>query len=556
MKVDWRNRFGRPWISTVRDQGGSQNCWAFAMTGLYEAMVRIEHSLWCRRSEGETARGTGKQAWDLGNLGEAGTFVERYGLADPDCFPWSEAAALYTAKPHGAGLVATPLSPTPDRAGRTLRVRAGALTSLSTAEQKKEWLDLVGPFAVMITPPNDFGALRDGVYVPTTASPGPAHALLVVGFDDDQQCWIVKNSWGTGWGVGGFGKVGYKANIVEPAGGMGVRGTNPDPWTRRRLRTGVLVQGGNGALRNNFELFVRRGRSIEHWYRDDGDVKLPWHRVGVVRSVDVWRDTFRADALDSPAAVQSTFNRNYELVYRSAFGSLRHVYLDQSSGWWNDATLFGPADPVGVPGFVQSNRGAPGDFEVVVVTADGSAEHWTKHNSAPWTRPPGTWYRQARFGRDIAHGGPALVQSRLGVTGVPENGQGELHYVAATGAGRLDHFARTAAGWQLLGSFGQQVTSAPCLIEGTYGAGDEVRVGNFELCVGVAGGRIEHWWRHNAGGGAWVRSAVFGTGVARVLALLQGTYGTNLELIAERTDGGYQHYWRDATGWHPGVVVA
>jgi hypothetical protein len=191
----------------------------------------------------------------------------------------------------------------------------------------------------------------------------------------------------------------------------------------------------------------------------------------------------------------------------------------------------------------------------VVVTTDGTAEHWTKHNGAPWTRPPGEWYRQATFGRDLASGGPALVQSRLGVTGVPENGQGELHYVAVTRRGQLDHHGRTAAGWQHLGTFGQNVTSAPCLIEGTYGAGNEVNVGNFELCVGVGGGRIEHWWRPNASGGAWVRSAVFGTGVARVVALLQSTFGTNLEVIAERTDGSYQHYWRDGGGWRAGVVI-
>lgn len=99
--VDWRNRWGRNWITSVRNQGGSQNCWAFGTTALYEAMIRIEHSLWTRRSEADLARGAGKQAWDLGNFGEATIFVERYGLADPDCFPWSEWATLYTAKEGG-----------------------------------------------------------------------------------------------------------------------------------------------------------------------------------------------------------------------------------------------------------------------------------------------------------------------------------------------------------------------------------------------------------------------------------------------------------------------
>jgi len=142
MNVDWRNRFGRNWITSVRDQGPSQNCWAFATTALYEAMIRIEHLLWTRRSEGDLARGTGKQSWDLGNIGEGTIFVERYGLADPDCFPWSVPASLYTAMPHGANLVATPLSTTSDRSGRTMRIAPGAITSLTDVSKRSSGLTL------------------------------------------------------------------------------------------------------------------------------------------------------------------------------------------------------------------------------------------------------------------------------------------------------------------------------------------------------------------------------------------------------------------------------
>ena len=70
------------------------------------------------------------------------------------------------------------------------------------------------------------------------------HALLVVGYDDPGGYWIVKNSWGPGWGVGGFGRVGYAANLLEPAGFLGTRGTNPDPWTKRRQRNGNLIESG------------------------------------------------------------------------------------------------------------------------------------------------------------------------------------------------------------------------------------------------------------------------------------------------------------------------
>jgi hypothetical protein len=118
MNVDWRNRWGRNWITSVRNQGGSQNCWAFGMTALYEAMIRIEHNLWAWRSEGDLARGTGKQAWDLGNFGEAAIFVDRYGLADPNCFPWG--------RQPGRTLVAAQCQPERMVPQRRLRFRGTA----------------------------------------------------------------------------------------------------------------------------------------------------------------------------------------------------------------------------------------------------------------------------------------------------------------------------------------------------------------------------------------------------------------------------------------------
>ena len=120
--------------------------------------------------------GVGKQSWDFGNLGEAITFVEENGLADPDCFPFGVAAALYTAQESNQSV--TFLSPTPDRQGRTVRLAAGSSVSLTDPALKKQHLDQVGPMATMITPPVDFGSLGSGVYVPTTTVLGPPTRCL------------------------------------------------------------------------------------------------------------------------------------------------------------------------------------------------------------------------------------------------------------------------------------------------------------------------------------------------------------------------------------------
>jgi C1A family cysteine protease len=35
------------------------------------------------------------------------------------------------------------------------------------------------------------------------------HAVLAVGYDDAQQCFIFRNSWGEGWGMKGYGTMPY-----------------------------------------------------------------------------------------------------------------------------------------------------------------------------------------------------------------------------------------------------------------------------------------------------------------------------------------------------------
>jgi len=34
--------------------------------------------------------------------------------------------------------------------------------------------------------------------------PNPNHSVLIIGWDDSKQAWLIKNSWGTGWGENGF----------------------------------------------------------------------------------------------------------------------------------------------------------------------------------------------------------------------------------------------------------------------------------------------------------------------------------------------------------------
>ena len=54
------------------------------------------------------------------------------------------------------------------------------------------------------------------------------HAVLCVGYDDANQWWLVRNSWGTGWGMAGYFTLPY-AYLTQPS-------LAADFWTVRRVK--------------------------------------------------------------------------------------------------------------------------------------------------------------------------------------------------------------------------------------------------------------------------------------------------------------------------------
>jgi len=517
--VDWRNRWGQNWITSTRDQNPCNACWAFAGTALVEAMVRIEHAMWTRLSEGDVHRGVGKTCPDLGNIGEVSNYFANNGLCDPGCWPWR------TDTP--------PFAPTPDRNGRSVRGPAFDVVSVSNS---KNWLDTVGPLITFINVYNDFSAVGSAVYRrstdPSNALRG-GHFMLVIGYSDSLGAWLCKNSWGAGWGMNGIGWIAYGNSDIDTYARYGLRNTNPDPWTKRRLHNGNLYESGNGALHRNLEVSGSNGARVQQRWREGGP-PWTWSVVG----------SFANDAAVCPTLIGTTFNRNMEVVYTTNSGRLHHWATGGGGGGaWNDGGIFGPSGCNGVPGFVQGDYNAPGNFEVVVSVGNQLQHVW---------RDGGGWHNGALFGSQIARSGATLVQ---GTYGTPH---GNLECVAVRTDGSMQHFWRNEANfsWSAGAIFGNGVSSPPVMIQGQYGMQNELGPhGNFELCV-AKGGHVEHWWRWNANGDKqWRHSADFGHDIMAVAGLCEGSWGMNLEMIALRTDRMLQHYWRDGNGWHEGPVI-
>ena len=609
--VDWRDRWGGRWLCTIQDQNPCNNCWAFATAALVETMVRIEHGVWAKRSEGDLRDGWGGptgENWIVRDnaapcshgAGVTGAldWVTAHGIADPDCYAWASMDKTY--------------APTTDRSGRTVRV--GKYQDVGSVEDTKKWLDAVGPVIAGFDVYSDFFAYGGPeVYHKTAnATPSGLHFPLIVGFDDSQQCWIVRNSWGTGWGMGGYGLIGYGECKIDSYAKLGLVHTNPDPWTKRRLHAGNFFESGNGADHRNFEMIRGDAPHIRHLWRE-GSAPFAWHEATVLENPN---DTGAgAGCVGQPATTSTTYNRNFEIAYWELSGRLRHWWMDQTVNDWHDNGVFGPTDTEGFPALIQSNYGAPGNLEVVVRRHGGLLQHWWREGA-----PHFAWHDGGTITDGVKMSGPSLVQANIGT-------QGNFYVVCVTQRGTMQLWWRdndNGLVWKRGEVFGRNIGETPvCMIQGEFGAADELTPGNFELCVAV-NGRVQHWWRDNSALRAeapradyadprfsdvvtevvkssrilsardfatradvallvsdeanykvvkharagldnaalsakqadrWHLGDTFGHDVKHVCGLVEGSFGFNLEVVVQTTDGGYHHYFRDGEGWHEAEII-
>jgi hypothetical protein len=538
--LDWRKRFGWSWITTVQDQMCADS-WCFATSALVESMVRIEHCVWSKRSERDIRRGTGRGCQTAGNVCEGMQWVADRGLCDEACAP-------YTNDDVSADACA-------DRDGRCVKISWENYVNLPSPaadsgnlnyQLQKTWLDLNGPLIAWLVADN-LGGYGEGVFDAPSIELSDeirGHFVLIVGYDDtlSPPAWICKNSWNVDFGMEGYFYLAYGAANSDRFGQFGLYGTNPDPWAKRRMHGGAMIESGEGVNHDALELVSVTGK-----FAGEPSGQLRHYQRRGDRSVWSTAGTFGSDASNFPALIESTFNRNLESVYVANVGRLHHWSFDRRLGEWCDQGAFGPSNAVGRPAFIQSDLGCPGNFEVVVPTSEGILQHWRRtHDANPYT-----WSLQETFGSNIRLSGVALVQSHWGV-------RGNFECIAVLSNGQMQHFYHdndSGGDWGPASSFGTNISSTPCLIEGQYGADDENAVGNFELCVSTSLGQVEHWSCDNGGGVVWRLAATFGSNVAEVLALLEGSRGFSLEVIVLRRDGQLQHYYRDAEAWREGDIV-
>jgi hypothetical protein len=569
--VDWRDRYFLSWLTSVQDQNPCGSCWAYATAALIEAQVRIEHGYWAKRSEGDIRDGM-LSSWIPGrdipstqycaqgaSVTDGLKYANLFGVTDLGCFPTN----------HILG-VADPYTPCIDKLGRSTLVPAW--TELGTAEDQKNWIYNVGPIIASISFDkqnilDDFSNYAAGtIYKAPTPDPsenyGGGHNPLIVGYNDLEGYWIIKNSWGPDWGDQGYGFIAYGELSIDVFSKEGLQFTNPDSWVKRRLHNGNMIHKGDDLVSTStthkeFALAVCGDDTIQFLVRGDGfNGQFPWKDVGRYASIASFEPQNRGQCEGQPTLTGVAgfgASAGYELLYWNGnLNQIEHIRFEDAGNSWQIQPPFGAGATAGYPALIQSNYGHPGNLEAVVRHVDGSMNHWARAwpDDSAWNQiaevaPPGS----------ILMSGPSLVQSNAGVNG-------NFYIVAVAVDGSLVMYWRdndnpAALDWFAGESFASNVAAtSPVMIQTTKDSDDENYIGDFDVLV-VVQGVVSHYRRNNSdlrkGGrptsgqtGPWSLVDTFGRSednyFVHVRSFAQGPFNQNLEAAVVNSFGSLE-WW-------------
>jgi C1A family cysteine protease len=205
--LDWRNNGGN-FVTGVRNQGGCGSCWAFATTAALESAVLRAESIpgtdlnlseqvliSCGSSGGHDA---GSCSGGAVYPSYASDYIRDKGLPLESCYP-------YAATDGSCGSACS----TYQTSTYQIANWAYVATTSPTVSAIRDALVSYGPLATTMDVYEDFYSYTTGVYSYATGVYEGGHAVLIVGYNDADQCFIVKNSWGAGWGESGYFRIAY-----------------------------------------------------------------------------------------------------------------------------------------------------------------------------------------------------------------------------------------------------------------------------------------------------------------------------------------------------------
>ena len=200
----WQDIDGVDFTTPIKNQAPAPTCESYALVASIETLMQYQMGSLFEPDLSEThlyfyPGGTYESGYV--NLVDAANYLIEFGVPDEGCYPDPHRPFDY------------PFESLPGWENRTVKIQEWGWVELNQESIKAALIEH-GPLIVCMHFWQDFYYYNGGIYKHRWGERAGGHVMTIVGYDDNTQCWIVKNSWGTGWGADGWVRISYDADMI------------------------------------------------------------------------------------------------------------------------------------------------------------------------------------------------------------------------------------------------------------------------------------------------------------------------------------------------------